>query len=538
MLGVTTTYPRLVATLADEFPGRPFLQDVHDRSVTYGAARQLARRWAVLLDSVAQGRGTVATMMPTGIDYATLTLGFAWSAALEVPVNTALRGRTFEHVLRDSQAAGLVIGVRYVEALASIDRSQWPDQVIVVPEDGIEPPALPDGARWLSELPEEPSEVSDPEAAPHDLAWVLYTSGTTGPAKGVMCTWAQTALTATGVFPEGALTGDDVYYTALPMFHVAGRMGPYIAALLGSRCVIRESFSTKDFWDDIRTFGCTTTQLFPAMAQFLLSQPAGPEDTDHQLRNVLLAPVIADHAELSRRFGVRLCTTWNMTETSAPIVSGGFDVTNHASCGRQRPGYELRIVDDRDRPVRIGEVGELVVRSSEPHALMAGYLRRPEATVEAWRDLWFHTGDAFRIDEDGNYYYVDRRKDALRRRGENISSFEVESDVASHPEVAQAAAIGVPAPDGEQEVMVFVVLTEGAELDEAGLIEYLRGVMPAFMVPRYVEFVDALPQTATFRVQKHLLRERGVGSRTWDRYAHVPRDGAAGRSGKEEVSTC
>lgn len=524
MIDSAELYPHRLSALADRCPERVFAQETSGRTITYGEARHMARRWAELLDSVVGASATVATMMPTGVDYATLTLGFAWSRALEVPVNTALRGRTLQHVFEDSRAAGLVISHRYLSALESVERSRWPSSVLVVPENDTEQTALPEGARWLADLPQVSAEAPEPQADPEDVAWILYTSGTTGPAKGVLCTWAQTALTAQGVFPTDSLTPDDVYYSTLPMFHVAGRMGPYIAALLGSRCVIRESFKTEEFWDDIKGFGCTTTQMFPAMARFLLAQPPAETDADNPLRNVLLAPVIAEHAELCDRFGLRVCTTWNMTETSAPVVSGSFDITDHASCGRRRPGFHLRIVDDHDRPLPVGEVGELLVRADEPHALMAGYLGRSEATVEAWRDLWLHTGDAFRVDEDGNYYYVDRRKDALRRRGENISSIDVETDVLSHPDIEQAAAIGVPSPDGEEEVMVCAVLAAESSLTEQQLIDYLVPIMPRFMVPRYVEFLDDLPVTATFRVRKQELRDRGIQSTTWDRLAAVPSD--------------
>jgi crotonobetaine/carnitine-CoA ligase len=210
-----------------------------------------------------------------------------------------------------------------------------------------------------------------------------------------------------------------------------------------------------------------------------------------------------------------------MTEIGAPFASDGYRLANARSCGRLRTGwagYEVRIVDDHDEPLGAGEVGELVVRTSEPWVVNRGYYGMPEVTAEAWRNGWFHTGDGFMYDEDGNYYFVDRIKDAIRRRGENISSFEVEALVNRHPEVAESAAVAVPSEYLEDEVKVCVVRSEGAELSHAQLVEFLVPTMPSFMVPRYVEFVDALPKTeATMRTQKIKLREAALNEHTWDR---------------------
>ncbi len=516
MIEIDDLYPQRVTALARTQPDAEFLRDVDGRHLTYLETDRAALRWAAFLDGVVGGADrTVATMLPTGIDYVTVMLGFGRSRATEVPVNTALRGRTLQHVLTDSSAVALILAERYLDLLETVPADSLPEQVIVLPETDHPTPSSSPNVRWLRELPEPAAGFVPAEPRPQDIAWILYTSGTTGPAKGVLCTWAQTALTAIGVFPLAELTSADVYYTALPMFHVAGRIGPYLAALLGSRCVIRESFDTERFWPDIREHGCTTTQLFPATMHFLHDRPPLPDDARNPLRNVLLAPVTAQFEEFSERFDLRICTTWNMTETSAPLVSRGFALSGPASCGQLRDGFAARIADDEGRPVPPGEVGELLVRSEIPHALMAGYLNRPEATVEAWKDLWFHTGDAFRMDPEGNYYYVDRRKDALRRRGENISSLDVELDVLTHPDVQQAAVIGVPSKKGEDEVMLCAVLREGSTLGEQELSDFLEPLMPRFMLPEYIEFFEELPQTPTFRVQKHQLRARGVRPTTW-----------------------
>jgi crotonobetaine/carnitine-CoA ligase len=231
----------------------------------------------------------------------------------------------------------------------------------------------------------------------------------------------------------------------------------------------------------------------------------------------LMFPVVADHREFEARFGLKIRTLYSMTETG-PVTASGWSPDDATSCGRIQPGYQLRIVDEDDYEVPDGTVGELIVRADEPWVLSAGYLDMPEATAIAWRNGWFHTGDAMRRDAAGNFYFVDRIKDAIRRRGENISSFEVEAHVLAHPDVAECAAVAVPSEWGEDEVKIVVVATAG--ITPVALIEFLADRMPRFMIPRYVEFVEELPKTdATFRVRKVELRERGVNEATWDREA-------------------
>jgi crotonobetaine/carnitine-CoA ligase len=259
------------------------------------------------------------------------------------------------------------------------------------------------------------------------------------------------------------------------------------------------------------------------MAPFLLMQPEAPDDADTPLRHVMMGPLVPQVDEFKARFGVEVGTGYGMTEIGAPFVSDGYTLANPQSCGRLHrgwAGYDVRIVDEHDQPVATGDVGELIVRTDEPWVLNSGYYGMPEATATAWRNGWFHTGDAFKCDEAGNYYFVDRIKDAIRRRGENISSFEVEALVNQHPEVAETAAIGVPSEFTEDDVKVCVIRVAASELSAQDLITWLAPRMPKFMVPRYVEFVDALPKTdATFRTQKVKLRTDALNDNTWDRDA-------------------
>jgi len=256
--------------------------------------------------------------------------------------------------------------------------------------------------------------------------------------------------------------------------------------------------------------------LLSTMPNFLLAQPATPGDRDHSLTKVIIIPLFGELAAFRRRFGCEVTTFYNMTEVSIPLAADGFNLVDGTSCGRPRPGVTARIVDQHDEPVAPGTVGELVLRADEPWEFNLGYWRNPEQTAEAWRNQWLHTGDAFRADADGNFYFVDRLKDAIRRRGENISSFEVEAEVEAHPAILESAAVAVPASAGEDEVKVVVALKSGERLDPAELHAFLQGRLPAYMVPRYIEVrSEELPKTPTGKVRKAALRADGVGS-AWD----------------------
>jgi crotonobetaine/carnitine-CoA ligase len=322
--------------------------------------------------------------------------------------------------------------------------------------------------------------------------------------------------------PDDVLGDDGVHYLCLPVFHVSGKSGIYICAVHDARMVVREMFSLTEFWNDVRTFGVTATGLIGVMASFLMAMPEQPDDADTPLRHVTMGPLVAEVEDFKRRFGVKVSTGYGMTEIACPLSSDGWNLANTTSCGRLRtgyPGYELRVVDEVDRPLGPDQVGELIVRTAEPFTMNAGYFNMPAETAEAWRNGWFHTGDAFRYDAEGNYYFVDRIKDAIRRRGENISSFEVEAYVTRHPAVAECAALAVPSEHSEDEVKVVVVPAAGATVDPAELIEFLIPVMPRFMIPRYIEVAEALPKTPTLRVRKVELRNQALNPSTWDREA-------------------
>ncbi|HET7654669.1 MAG TPA: AMP-binding protein [Acidimicrobiales bacterium] len=508
---------------AREAPDEVAVQEVGGRELTWRDVLDESLRWADAYRRTGVVAGEhVATMMPNSVDAYFAWLGVAWLRAIEVPVNNMYRARMLEYLVRDSGARIVVVSARFLDRLVEVSDALDAVELAVVPDADGSLPELPfralTGAEFLAAATSDPS-IDGP--AYWDVAAMIYTSGTTGPSKGVLVPWAEQFTFSVGL-PDDYLRPGGAYYSVYPAFHVSGKNALYNAAMYDARLVLRETFSPNEFWDDIRAYRCTTAGLVGPMAALLLMMPPSDADRDHPLRSVALGPLPPTLDAFKERFGVRVCTGYGMTEIGAPLTSG-WELPNHRTCGRLKTGwphYEAKIVDEHDCDVPPGTVGELVVRSADPWVLTRGYHGMPEATATAWRNGWFHTGDGFTVDEDGWFYFVDRMKDAIRRRGENISSFEVEALVNEHPAVQESAAVGVPSELGEDEIKVAVVVKAGEALDPAGLIEFLEPRMPRFMVPRYVEIVDALPKTdATMRTRKVELRDRSVTASTWDREA-------------------
>jgi len=379
-----------------------------------------------------------------------------------------------------------------------------------IPLDGIS--VHPAGA--LESAGTNPTPLERP-IAPWDMQSIIFTSGTTGPSKGVMSSYVHLhAMAGSAPF----LSGGDRYMINLPMFHSGGVM-PVTAMLIhGGSIAMVDSFNTEAFWPTVRKTGITTSILLGVMGGFLLKRPPSPDDKDHPLRTCTYVPLNETAPQFHARFGTDIYTHFNMTEISMPIVTAA-NPTALGSAGRMRPGVEVRIIDENDCELPAGAVGELVVRTDCPWATSHGYAGNPIATAAAWRNGWFHTGDGFKRDAEGNFYFVDRLKDAIRRRGENISSFEVESEVLAYPAIREAAAIAVKSEIAEDEVCAVVAIKEGEAFDPGALIEFLRPRMAHFMVPRYVRVVEALPRTPTAKIEKVKLRAEGLTTDTWDREA-------------------
>ncbi len=507
----------LIAARAEERPDAPAILFTDGPEWSFADLRARVRERAACLFALGVRQGDfVLSWLPNGPHAVLNFLALNELGAVYVPLNTAWRGEVLRHGVENSGAALMIAHGALIERLADLSFAQLERIVVVGPER----PALP-GLTLLSEdtlsapTGAEASEPREPPRplSPRDTHMVIYTSGTTGPSKGVLASYRHSHAAALGFRNIGP---GDCVYTALPMHHVGGVYAVLWALIHGGPAVMADSFRTAEFWETVRRYRVTTTGLLGAMARFLLARPPAPDDRGHTLRSVLIAPYDEAAAEFAARFGVDVYTEFNMTELSVPLFTGPAP-GGPGLCGRLQPGWAARLVDAQGADIAEGAAGELILRPADPWTISHGYHNNPEATARTWRDGWFHTGDLFRRDADGLYYFVDRAKDALRRRGENISSFEVESAILLHPAVREAAVVAAPGAEGEDEVLAVLALKDGAALDPAALLEFLRPRLAHFMLPRYVRVMDALPKTPTHKVEKHVLRAAGVTPDTWDR---------------------
>jgi crotonobetaine/carnitine-CoA ligase len=516
--------PQLLEARAWTHPDRPVLASLDTDSVyTFAQLHEAVLTWAGAFRAQGVDAGdAVVVMLPSSPDSYLAWLGLGWLRALEVPVNTNYQGSILTHVINSSRARVAVISAEFLGRLDAVAAELDTLETIIVP-DG--PPPKPACASRLLTREEflDGSRPPDGLTGPSfgDPGAVIFTSGTTGPSKGVLVPWAQIA-TMWRCFPPDTFDASSRLYSFWPTFHMSGKWPLYGAIDRTSMLYLRERWKTERFWDDVRANAITHCAIFGSFPFFLKHQAPQPDDADNPLQHVVMAPVVPDYRDFEARFGVKVHTAWGMTEVGLPMI-GYHPLPNHLTCGSPASGYEVRLVDEDGRAVGAGVVGQALIRADEPSWLNQGYLNRPEASAEAWQDGWFRTGDGLKYDEDGNWYFVDRLKDCLRRRGENISSFEVEQEVASHPEVLECAAVAVPSEWGEDDVKVVVVRKTGSALPEAELTDYLVERMARFMVPRYIEFVNEIPKTPTGKARKAELRDQGVTASTWDREAGNPR---------------
>lgn len=504
----------LLERYARETPDKVFALFEDGSNWTYAETLAIVRKMAGGLRSLGVAQGDyVNVWLPNGRETVAVWLAINWLGAIYVPINLAYRGNILEHVVANGRARLMFAQSDLAERLRTIDHA-WLTDVVILGD----PPAAMGNLRFHKWESLDGAQVAEPvRVMPWDVQMVIYTSGTTGPSKGVLVTYCHSYTSVSAAF--GYVGPEDRYLVALPLFHISGTGGVLLALYNGASFALISQFSTSNFWRVVRETGTTCLVLLGVMAAFLAKEPPRDDDRDHPLRSVMMVPYTEDAAIFESRFGCEVRTCFNMTEISTPLVAEPGGNLPVSSCGTVRAGVEARLVDAHDVDVADGEIGELILRCDRPWSMTTGYLNNPEATAAAWRNGWFHTGDAFRRDEAGNYFFVDRIKDAIRRRGENISSFEVESDVCSHMSIREAAAIGVPSPFGEEEVMVVVAPAPGEKVDPKKLIEFLEPRMASFMLPRYIRTMENLPKTPTQKVQKHLLRAEGVTTDTFDRLA-------------------
>lgn len=517
------TLPALLLRQAERFGDRPFLTigEAHWRH--RDAARAAARAGAALR-CAGVGRGDrVALMSANRVECLEVFLGCGWIGAVSVPINTASMGPQIEYFLVDSGARMLVIEAGLVERLATVDLSRtlveaiW---IIGAEANFISPQGLhTDPFRLHCE------ETESADVLPGDTLAILYTSGTTGPAKGVTCPHAQYHDWGANTARMLGVSESDVLCTTLPLFHINALHTFAQAALAGSRVIYETRFSASGFWPAMQVAEATVIYLLGAMVPILLAQPECKAERTHHIR-IGLGPGVPATAGLAflERTGVRLLEGYGSTETNF-VIGTTTDTPLSGVMGWLQPGFDARVVDEHDVSLPTGIAGELVLRADEPFAFASGYFNRPEETVRAWRNLWFHTGDRVVREADGSFRFIDRIKDAIRRRGENISSYEVEQVLLSHPNIAGAAVFPVRSELAEDEVMAALVAQTERIVDAVEVAHFCESRLPHFAIPRYIDIVLELPRTENGKVQKYKLRERGVGPTTWDRSAGTRRKG-------------
>ncbi len=495
------------------------LVKLRDGELSVGDIKAASDRLACGFDRHGVGPGDhVAVMLPNGPEFLFVTFALARIGAVMVPINTEYRGELLRHVLHSSDSTTLVIDERLV---GRVDGLVLPNLASVVvrmdspgPIGALGVPAVP-----LSRLLGTDGDPPMPQLAPDDIQAIMYTSGTTGPSKGVIVPHSL-ALTCAADSLRFIGSAGKTIYCPLPLFHAAGLWDATMAALIGDGAVaVVERFSASRFWDDVRRFRAQVAMGVFAMIPILLKQPPRDDDHDHPLDSFYMGKSALD-GEFHRRFGVHTVETYTSTEIGIGTASP-YGAWRTGSCGRAHgERYEARVVDEHDRELPPGRPGELVVRPRQPWVMFPGYYGCAAATARAFRNLWFHTGDRVTVDADGYFYFVERISQAIRRRGENISAFELERAINAHPAVLESAAFGVPSELGDEDVAVAVVAVPGRPLDPAEVAAFCETQLPGFMIPRYVEIVAELPRSSTGKLAKHELKargQRGVTSATWDR---------------------
>jgi len=496
-----------------------------DQRYSYAQAHDLSNRYANGFRALGVRKGDhVAVMLPNCPEFIWTIWGLGKLGAVSVPLNTAARGELLRYFISQSDSRYAVVAAEWADRVAeALGDTHNVRTFCTLGGAGAKLGAC--ACVDLAGFAGAPAEEPDRNAVlSSDPQYIMYTSGTTGPSKGVISPHSQAHGVGRSLAQNYGYRPDDVLYTCLPLFH-GNALWYSLYAALWADCTLAVSprFSVTSFWDEIRATGATQFNALGAMTNILLRAPASPHDREHRVRQAMIVPLSRQsYREVSERFGVKVTSLYAMTETFAVTMFTPEDSeAKGASAGKPRGLAELQIVSDEDDPLPVGEVGEICVRPLERGIIMSGYYKMPEATVRDTRDLWLHTGDRGRLDEDGYLYFVDRKKEAIRRRGENISAYEVEMLIARHPCVLEVAAVPVASELSEDEVMVYVVCREGHTVSEEELVRFANRNMAHFMVPRFVHFIEALPKTASEKIEKYKLKtwaEQNRGT-LWDREA-------------------
>lgn len=483
---------------------------------THLAANRMANGLAVL----GAGReAKVAIMAGNSPAFIDAWLGAARAGAVYVPLNTEYKGDILRYQLAKADVTHIVLDPDFLERLQIVaaDLPRLRHVILTAPLPGM-PHRLGSNIEitTLAEVMSGPDRDPRVAVAPSDPVAISFTSGTTGPSKGVLASHAHVITFARDWIVATDYAAGQTIYSCMPLFHaVASWLGVVPAIINAGRIAFAPRFSASRFWDDVRRFRADVAHGIFSMVPILMKQPPRPDDADQPARRFYFAKV--DPA-FEQRFNCRIVEVYGATETGVVTLTQPGEARRAGSCGKPNVAtFEVMLADERDEPVAVGQVGEILVRPRRPFAMLTAYYNSPEATLDAFRNLWFHSGDNARADADGYLYFVDRKKDAIRRRGENISSSEVEAVLNRHPAVLESAVVAVPSDLGEDEVKAVIVLREGAETSPEDLWAFAEEHMPRFWVPRYIELRSEMPKTPSQKIQKYLLRSGAGAGRVLER---------------------
>lgn len=514
------TLPAMLTQQARRYGSHRLLK-AGDVSWSFADAPTIAARYAGTLAAAGIKPGNrVALMCSNRAEFLEIFLGCAWLGAVTVMINIASRGPQLRHILDNSGARLLIMEAELLPAFEHVDFKDLALERIWLIGSAARAPF---DRVAVSAAPPPASPIATGAIDPAQLLAILYTSGTTGPSKGVCCPHAQYFWWGVNGVRNLEIREGDVLCTSLPLFH-SNALGTFYQALLsGSTLVAERRFSASGFWQSLIDHRATAAYVLGAMVPILLSRQPAPQERGHNVRCGLGPGVPANlHVAFEQRTGIRLIDGYGSTETNF-VIGSTTGAQRPGSMGKICRGYRARVLDTEGNEVPAGEAGELALHADDPLAFASGYFAMPDKTAEAFRKGWFYSGDRVIREGDGQFRFVDRLKDAIRRRGENISSFEVEQVLLSHAEVGTAAVFPVASELAEEEVMAAVVRRPGSRLTESELAEFCRPRLAHFAVPRFIEFCDTLPMTENGKVQKYKLRERGVTAATWDGGAQAAR---------------
>lgn len=537
--GNDRTLGSLAHNQAKRFGEKVFILS-NDHRISYREFDERSSRIANRLSQMGIKKGDkVAILLDNSVDFLYIWFGIAKLGAVEVPINTELKGEMLRHTLTHSDSVLVVTETYYLDRLALIGQDLPNVQAVIVYPD------LPAERQWTSSLPlvgypdllTGDATLPDVLVEPSDLMAIMYTSGTTGPAKGVMLSHEYGVHFAEQKAVHLYTSAQDVIYNCYPMHNATGQFETTMTAMVAGGSVAHDDrFSASRFWDRLRFYGATEFVYMGGILSILHKQPERPDDAENLVRAAYGCPTPRDiQRDFERRFGLVLVEVYGSTE-AGPVTFNPYDSPRVGSCGKPTSGYDVRIVDEYDRQVPPGEIGEIVIRPIHPFAMFSGYYKNPEMMVKVAHNFWYHSGDLAYYDEDGYLFFSQRKKHAIRKKGYMISSWDIEQTAIRHPAVLEAAVVGLPDEMGEEEIKLAIVLVDDRQFEniesrriesvESRRIEpveiwhYLSQQLAYYMVPRYIEFKQSFSKTPTQRIEKYLLQEEGVTPETWDAMAH------------------